>query len=296
MNHHMNFIKQMVTKEGPDSEDYSELDSWIVEMSELAKTAHPDTFNPIEMIEIFGEAFSTETMQGFAYHKPHGYAGDFEIIERIYDRYESPKAALAKWDRYWQRHAAAEAVRNRVTYFRDLIQSHLDARDAPLRVLNLASGPARALALTLDAVSQEAEIHVDCVDQDLNAIQRAKAVCAAHMDRVRFHHTRALRYTSERPYDLIWSAGLFDYFDDQIFVRALKHYASMMAPGGHMVIGNFSTLNPSRAYMDLFQWHLHHRSPVTLRHLAAEAGFDADHVHVGQEPLGVNLFLHLSRP
>jgi hypothetical protein len=27
---------------------------------------------------MLGPAFSTDTMQGFVYHKPHGYAGDYE--------------------------------------------------------------------------------------------------------------------------------------------------------------------------------------------------------------------------
>ena len=67
----------------------------------------------------------------------------------------------------------------------------------------------------------------------------------------------------------------------------------MVVPGGDIVIGNFSTKNPSKLYMELFEWNLHYRSPNTLRELAIEAGFKEENIEVKREDTGVNLFLHL---
>lgn len=68
----------------------------------------------------------------------------------------------------------------------------------------------------------------------------------------------------------------------------------MLRAGGEVVVGNFSTANPSRAYMELLgDWHLHHRSAEGLRRLAERAGWEANSVRIGAEALGVNLFLHV---
>jgi extracellular factor (EF) 3-hydroxypalmitic acid methyl ester biosynthesis protein len=139
----------------------------------------------------------------------------------------------------------------------------------------------------------DAQVHIDCIEQDRNAVNHASALCEAYLDRITFHVKNALRFQSDKKYDLIWSAGLFDYFEDKVFVFMLKKLGTMVAEGGEIVIGNFSTTNPSRPYMELFEWHLHHRSPITLKALAARAGFAADQIRVGREQTGVNLFLHI---
>jgi hypothetical protein len=82
-------------------------------------------------------------MQGFAYHKPHGYAGDFEIIDRIYQRYACSDEMLTRWDNFWQAHPAAQAVRNRTAYLISLVFKSVTERRRPIHVLNLASGPSR---------------------------------------------------------------------------------------------------------------------------------------------------------
>lgn len=142
----------------------------------------------------------------------------------------------------------------------------------------------------------KSSIHFDCIEQDQNAVNHAQKLCANYLDNITFYVKNALRFKPDKKYDLIWSAGLFDYFDDKVFVHMLKKLGAMVADGGEIVIGNFSTLNPSRPYMELFEWHLHHRSPQRLKAFAMEAGFSAGHIKVEREPTGVNLFLHISKP
>ena len=55
---------------------------------------------------------------------------------------------------------------------------------------------------------------------------------------------------------------------------------------------NFSTANPSRAYMEaVFDWRLEYRTPDELIALATEAGVKRERITVESEPAGVNLFL-----
>jgi cyclopropane fatty-acyl-phospholipid synthase-like methyltransferase len=138
------------------------------------------------------------------------------------------------------------------------------------------------------------DVLIDCVEQDMNAIEHATRVCRDHLGSIRFYRRNALRFQSDTAYDLIWSAGLFDYLEDKVFVFMLRKLKTLVASQGEIVVGNFSTTNPSRHYMQVVDWILHHRSPPTLRHLATEAGFPEDCISIGKEPLGVNLFLHIN--
>jgi chemotaxis methyl-accepting protein methylase len=115
-------------------------------------------------------------------------------------------------------------------------------------------------------------------------------------DDVHFHQGSILRYRTETRYDLIWSGGLFDYFNDRVFGRAVSQLMRRLADGGELIIGNFATPNSSRAFMELVSdWKLTLRTPEQLRRLASQTDLDRVTVRVQSEPTGVNLFLRLSR-
>ncbi len=239
------------------------------------------------------------TMQARALGKKYGYSGDFEMIEAIYGLQTAPEPHLRRWDLYFHAQAAPNAVRNRKTYLHQLLDSHAAGGSsrlkAPLRVLNVASGPARDVReWMLD--NPEADVFFDCVDAEAHAIERAKKMCAPFAHRVEFYHRNVLRFLPAKGYDLVWSAGLFDYLADRSFVFLLKALMSVTTRGGEVVIGNFSDHNPSRDYMELMgDWVLLHRSRDHLRELALEAGAPADSIEVNWEPEGVNLFLHIRK-
>ena len=54
-----------------------------------------------ELWPTLGDAFwSTWTVQGFGILKPHGYAGDFEMMHRLYTYWLSSREDLVRWDRF----------------------------------------------------------------------------------------------------------------------------------------------------------------------------------------------------
>ena len=286
------FIERLVAQGGPYRDDYAELDAVIQEVAILKATGEIDADDLEELISVFGDAFSIETMQGFAFHKPHGYAGDFEMIDRIYTQYRSQDPRLRKWDDYWQSHAAARAVRNRNDYFAQTITKKVEDGEH-CTILNLASGPGRDI-YSLFSQSDYLPIHIDCIEQDPKAIRKSLNVCAPYLDQITVMQQNALRLKLPKSYDVIWSAGLFDYFSDKLFCHVLQRLKNLVKEEtGEIVIGNFSTVNPSRAYMELFDWKLEHRSPERLRYLAKQCSFQDHQLEVQQEAEGVNLFLHI---
>ncbi len=137
-------------------------------------------------------------------------------------------------------------------------------------------------------------LNFECVEIDPDAIRYASVLNSAHLDRITFVQKNALRYRPSGKHDLIWAAGIFDYFNDRIFVSLLRRLLPALEAGGELVLGNFAEGNPGRPYMELFDWMLYHRSPADLTRLAMECGVPQDRIRIGSEPESINLFLHIS--
>jgi SAM-dependent methyltransferase len=281
-------VRQIVDRGGPDATEYSTLN----ELLGVAYRTGSAESVAVEIRNSLADVTSADTMQGFALRKPHGYAGDFEMIDRIYGRHVCSDDRYAKWDLFFHAQAAPAAVRNRKTYFHLLLDG-LSEHTPTARVLKVGSGPGRSMYEWMSRNS-EAGLSFDCVEIDAKAIEYAQRLNKPHANRVRFFRKNALRYRPTTTYELIWSAGLFDYFDDRIFMSLLSRLLGAVKPGGELVIGNFAEGNPSQGYMELVgDWRLQHRSAEALLELAIRSGVDKDSVRIGWEPLGVNLFLHI---
>jgi SAM-dependent methyltransferase len=95
-----------------------------------------------------------------------------------------------------------------------------------------------------------------------NAIQYAKNLLGIFRH-VQFTRANIFKFDTTDKFDLIWSAGLFDYFNDDDFVKVLSKIYSWCAPKGEVVIGNFSVENPTRSYMEkAYDWYLFHRTSM----------------------------------
>lgn len=133
-----------------------------------------------------------------------------------------------------------------------------------------------------------------CIEADHRAISYAKELNKAHSEEINFIERNIFRYETDKKFDVVWSAGLFDYFNDSVFVKMVRRFVNWTKPGGEVIIGNFSTCNPTRAFMELFgDWYLHHGSEEHLTGLALQAGLEKKNIKIEREPEGVNLFLHI---
>ncbi|MGI9545827.1 MAG: hypothetical protein ACR2MM_01215, partial [Flavobacteriaceae bacterium] len=79
------FIHSLAKKGGPDQTDYPLLNTLFQQFSQTNLQETLSTEQLASIHDSFGAALSPETIQGWAFQKPLGYAGDFKIIEKIYN-------------------------------------------------------------------------------------------------------------------------------------------------------------------------------------------------------------------
>ena len=275
-------LRNLVNENGPAPEDYAPT-------AELFRQAEKLKISSEQIADVFRDTLVPECIHGFGHLKPHGYAGDFEIIERIYTYWESPLDCLKNWDRFFHAQAAPKAVRNRKAFFKNLLCKLPENAN----VLNIGSGPGRDLMEFLDE-NPEQRINIVNMELDPAAVRHSKQLCRHYLHKLEYAQANVFKYKTARKFDLIWSAGLFDYFSDKMFRVAMKRITGWLAPGGRILIGNFSESNNSQAYMELLgKWNLNHRSEADLIRLGVESGLSREFLRVQKEPLGVNLFLEV---
>jgi extracellular factor (EF) 3-hydroxypalmitic acid methyl ester biosynthesis protein len=296
MNELFRYLHTIVKKNGPVAKDYPRLDSWFDQLVEAKNNGILNDKDFADLRKIWGDALSIETCQGFSFLKPHGYAGDYEIIDKLYTKHVSPDPRLARWDEYYHHHDAARAVRNRCAYLKKLIETHL-GRKKKLKILNIGSGPGRDMQYFFQkhAANGSRGVRFECLEQDEAAIAFARHLCRDYLAHISFVQDNILRCHLKNQYDVIWASGIFDYFNDRLFARILGKLVAALAPHGECVIGNFSTGNPTQSYMEILGWHLYHRTPERLRALAGECGVPKDRISISRDRTGVNLFLHVKK-
>lgn len=281
-----NFLDSLILKGGPeDQKDYDR----------FTNLAHNLTKERLaELRKAINFALNENTLMGHGYVKPYGYAGDFMLIEKIYQYVVNPDPHYRNWDIFFHNQAGAKAVRNRKHYFIQTCKN-LVAEKKNAKVLVLGSGPATDVCEFL-STSGRKDIKFDLVDLDQNAIDYSMKKNDAFSDQITFNRINALRYTPYKLYDLIWTAGLFDYFRDKHFSFLIRKYYSCLAEEGRMIIGNFSTKNPSKNLMEnIMEWYLNLRTESDLFRISDDAGVDKELVSIDKEPLGINLFLVLRK-
>jgi extracellular factor (EF) 3-hydroxypalmitic acid methyl ester biosynthesis protein len=288
------WIKGFVDQPTATTADWTEYNEVAKSIGNCFKNNEIGEAEKMQLKEAYGSAMTAQTLQGYVLEKPHGYAGDYEIIEKFYTYHKSPDERLAKWDEYLHEFKAVKAVRNRKDYIIETLTKKMayHTSAAPFEMLNLASGPARDI-YEFFASHPFADLIVDCIDLDENAIKYATGLLGEYGSKVNFLNKNILRFSTSKKYDLVWSAGLFDYFNDDIFKRLLTRFLGNVKPGGELIVGNFCSTNPDINYMELLDWKLYHRSTEDLIQLAMACGVSRSQISVDKEPEGVNLFIRI---
>ena len=217
------------------------------------------------------------------------------LIDKIYQFEINQDLQYKNWDVFFQNQPGANAVRNRKDFFLEYCKK-LVSRKENAKVLILGSGPASDVYEFLTTSGGGNNLNIDLIDFDQSAIDFSMNKNKKFNGQITYNKINALRFNSYNLYDLIWSAGLFDYFKDKHFTFLIRKYINCLAEDGEMVISNFSTKNPTKRLMEvLSDWYLNLRTESDLFRIASDANIDKELVSVEKEPLGINLFLKIKK-
>jgi extracellular factor (EF) 3-hydroxypalmitic acid methyl ester biosynthesis protein len=236
--------------------------------------------------------------------KPLGYAGDFEMMNILYRNELVGESLFGKClHAYWLNHPESKAVRNRSSFLYERISRVLrDGAGAPLKIGSIACGSSREVQMIIESSKEQGldlskcEFHL--LDQDVNALKYAHEklweIVKGTNSPVKLNFVnKAVRHVisrkwDETDFDLLYSAGLFDYLSDPVAQMAAKALFERLKPGGQLIIGNFSLRTPNQFGMRIaLDWSLIYRSHEDLRRLFGNLGGTFS---VEQEPEGINLF------
>lgn len=260
-----------------------------------------------ELWRIAGRWLECGRLQYHARQKPHGYPGDFELLENIIDKKYCTHPLGRALDEFLLNQEAAVAVRNRTNLLATELRRVFWARGAErMHVVSIGSGPANDLCQFVESIDKDrrANIHLTLLDVDPKALNHARGKLERLLaaNRVTTYRENLFRLSERcnspvttRSVDFLFCAGMFDYLTDESAAPMLKFLLQLIAVDGQLIVGNFGPTNPSRAYMEwIGNWYLIYRDAFSLLRLADAVGIVDGAAVVMSEPLGVNHFLRVS--
>jgi extracellular factor (EF) 3-hydroxypalmitic acid methyl ester biosynthesis protein len=248
-----------------------------------------------------------------SFYKPLGYAGDYEMVNMMLQ--ESSSMGSNTYSRIFHdlttSVAACLAHRNRITILERLLGEEAERVTDEQRiftVLTVACGPAVEIQRFIrnnELVNHSALHLMDFNEETLEYVKKRTSesmAASGHKPAIKFIQKsiddllKNIHFESEGflpTYDMIYCAGLFDYFPDNVCRNLLELYYRWVRPGGLLVATNVHPKNPERYLMEhLLEWYLIYRDEKQLGSLAPK-GSEFD---VFADDTGVNVFLTIRKP
>ena len=247
------------------------------------------------------------------YHKPLGYAGDYETVNMILREPLEGSSMFAKTMNLWLlKQPSAEAHRNRIEYLtRRLVKEtrRVTQQGSIAQIFSIGCGPAGEIKNFLSQEELSNRARFTLLDFNEETLQHTAKVLdsikqqyhrRSEIEMVKKSVHQILKEAGKQPpdqkYDFIYCAGLFDYLSDRVCKRLMNIMYDILAPSGLLLATNVHASNPNRNSMDFFlEWHIVHRNRAQLAQLKpdlAPAGSFCEQ----QEPTGVNIFLEVRKP
>lgn len=229
--------------------------------------------------------------------KPSGFAGDYEMLIKLYDE-KTPALGLGGYiDLCILDLPLARAVRSRLAAAKNYLLDQIHRRGSGLRILDIASGPCREYN-TWPELPADKPVEVVALDNDPVAIAYVQQHVAAKLKgptrlnvaRYNALRTRNAKATIEKfgRFDIIYSVGLFDYLTDDHLIGMFVGLRDSLNDNGSLYIA----FKDREQYAKTpYQWHLdwffYQRTEQDVLNLYRQAGFDVDAIQTTRDATGI---------
>jgi extracellular factor (EF) 3-hydroxypalmitic acid methyl ester biosynthesis protein len=272
------------------------------------RMAHQDFVRKHWQKLFLGSPFAHRT-----FHKPNGYAGDYEMMNMIYRNQPEGGSLFEKLMHLllvsqWP----ARSVRYRIAHLHENILNET-ARVArsgkTARIMNIGCGAAKEIQdfLKETQLSDSADFTlVDFNEETLlfaggklaevkRQFSRRTPVQTRQMSVYELLKQSRLNDPNREKFDLIYCAGLFDYLPPETCRALMGLWYDSLLPGGLMLIANMNDSKPFRNFIEfILDWQLIYRD--SREFISLVPAHCRETTRVVAEPTSVNLFLHVRKP
>ena len=253
------------------------METLMVGLSSVRQRCAPEEWDRLVHVEVLchpvGPLVREDPFTRRSYDKPRGYPGDPALLDYMYGSDLPPLtsalgAAILQFNRDRQ---ASRSVRSR----RQILAHAIDQTAARVRlprILAVGCGHLREAADSR-ALSDGMISEFVALDHDAEALRQVNIDFEANGVRTLHASLRSLlsQKLGLRDLDLIYVPGLYDYLTDRVATRLTTCLFDMLAPGGQLLIANFSPHLSDIGYMESFMaWRLVYRDPAQLAALSAD--------------------------
>src|SRR5262245_50407649 len=218
------------------------IDACLERLEELRLWGSENRLPSSELWNVAGHLLSRGWLLNQARTKPRGYAGDYEMLARIYENRlcDDPLGKLL--DQYFQAQAAPQAVRNRMGLMMERIVEAAAVHVGPLRIAVVGSAFGLEIRDALMRLGQasRAAIRVTLLDLDPAAIDFAHAQLQPLLkpEQMEAISTNLFRLPDRTAADYplggsqwIFCPGMFDYLDDAAAIAMIQCLYGQLSPG-----------------------------------------------------------------
>lgn len=208
--------------------------------------------------------------------KPRGYPGDAVLLDFIY-RHPSVRNHLRRASsigkaicEYKMSSPSAESVRWRRDYLAELIDETV-MRNSDAEILSVACGHLREAEKSM-AIRKNLCKRFIAFDQDAESLATIRAEkYGQNIECIQGTIRDIVKGGNDfGKFDLIYSAGLYDYLNDEVARLLTKKMCRLLKDGGRLLIANFLPGNKESGYMEAFMdWGLIYRSREEFLKLVA---------------------------
>lgn len=247
------------------------------------------------------------------YSKPLGFAGDYEMVNMMLRESENNGSSIYSRiiNILFTSVAAAEAHRNRVRMLETIIieeaERVISEEQRIFTAFNLGCGPAVEIQRVVrnfenaDACSFIlCDFNQETLDYARTKLNEATARSGREplLSFVKKSVDQLLREdqmateSDHQSADLVYCAGLYDYFPDHICGRLTSLLYDRVKPGGLLIITNVHPSNPNRYGMEhLLEWYLVYRDENDILALVP----DGAKARAVTDSTGMNVFLKIRK-
>ena len=212
-------------------------------------------------------------------YKPHGYAGDYRLMEEFYDIEHAAGKSSSKTpaenflDFVCASLQCVQLIHQRAKFYEEFIVSEFQDR-RHCDVLDIGAGGMRYFRRALKRLNYPNTLRAVAYDQDITlprffeteiepeASQSIECVCAPIK--------RVEAEIGQRKFDIVASLGLYDYLDQTSAKHLTNKLLSFLKPGGKVIIANITDAEARHSWFFremMMDWHVVYRNRETLADL-----------------------------